>query len=275
MQSSANKQKLLSASSPGSASVGQTDAHEKGSGKAQRVEALARGLQVLSCFEPGVISLGHQEITDKTGLPKSTVSRLLSTLVGMGYLRYQPSDGRYAPGYAILSLGFGCLASLEVRDLARPILDNIAQKTGAAIAIGAFDGQYMVYLDAVHGSSMLYLRLAVGHRVSFNSAMGRAYLATLSIEEQKHLLQQVDAPQVWHEQMEQVRRDFEETGCCYSLGEWQPGINSVATPIYTPSGEGPFVISCGAPETLLSQEQIKTEVTAMLKAEVAPLALAG
>lgn len=273
MQSSTNKQKLFSVSSSSSSSIGETGAQAVSNQKAPRVEALARGLQVLGCFKPGVVSLGHQEITNRTGLPKSTVSRLLSTLVGMGYLRYQSSDGRYALGYAVLSLGFGCLASLDVRDLARPLLDNIAQKTGAAVAIGAFDGQHMVYLDAVHGSSTLYLRLAVGHQVSFNSAMGRTYLATLPIEEQERLLRQVKAPQAWYEQMVQARKDFKETGCCYSLGEWQPGINSVATPVYTPSGKGPYVVSCGAPETLLSQEQIRAEVTAVLKAEVAPLAL--
>src|SRR5690606_17059313 len=123
------------------------------------VEALARGLQVMRCFGPGVKTLGNLDLAELTGLPKSTVSRIVYTLTALGYLRYHTDTGRYSPGYGVLALGFGLLANLEVRQLARPLMEDLARATGGAVALGAFDGTAMAYVDAVHGSAALYLRL--------------------------------------------------------------------------------------------------------------------
>src|SRR5690554_7721401 len=71
------------------------------------VEALSRGLSVLRCFTPGVRSLGNLVIAERTGLPRSTVSRIVCTLLTLCYLRYDSVSGRYSPGYAVLELGFG------------------------------------------------------------------------------------------------------------------------------------------------------------------------
>ncbi|WP_458339438.1 IclR family transcriptional regulator domain-containing protein, partial [Bordetella pertussis] len=58
----------------------------------------------------------------------------------------------YSPGYAVLALGFGVLASLEVRELAKAGMSELAVQTGGAVALGAFDNDAMVYVEAMHGS---------------------------------------------------------------------------------------------------------------------------
>ena len=143
------------------------------------ITALARGLEVLRCFRPGVAALGNLDLARLTGLPKPTISRITYTLTELGYLRYHPDTGKYSPGYGVLALGFGLLAGLEVRELAKASMTDLARETGGAVALGAFDGDAMTYVEAIHGSSALYLRLPVGYRASLDSAMGRAYLASL------------------------------------------------------------------------------------------------
>ena len=59
------------------------------------VTALARGLEVLSCFRSGDKALGNQEIAQRCKLPKSTVSRLTSTLTKLGYLIQVEDSGKY------------------------------------------------------------------------------------------------------------------------------------------------------------------------------------
>src|SRR5690625_4466683 len=236
----------------------------------QRVEALARGLKILRCFQPGVSSLSNLEISQQTGLPKSTVSRLISTLLSLDCLHYDETSGRYSPGYGILSLGFGCLASLDVRELVRPQLQALAATTGAAVALGVFDGQSMTYLDAVHGSEDLFLRLAVGQRVSLETAMGKAYLMTQPKDQQQALWQANRSSAGDLSLLEAARSDYEASGCCYTIGEWHPSINAVAAPFYMPTGSGPYVMSCDGPDTLLSKKRLRTTVTKQLKEALSP-----
>jgi len=228
------------------------------------VEALARGLSVMRCFGPNVVTLGNLELAELTGLPKSTISRIVHTLTTLGYLRYHPDTGRYSPGYGVLALGFGCLANLEVRELARPLMQNLARATGAAVALGAFDGEAMTYVEAVHGSAALYLRLPVGYRVGLNSTMGRAYLASLGEKERTRLLSSPDLPVEMPSMMAQACADFDLCGCCYGIGDWQAGINAAASPFDAPGGEGRFVISCGGPENVVPEARLRGEITTKL-----------
>lgn len=224
------------------------------------VDALARGLQVMRCFDPGVESLGNLELSERTGLAKSTISRIVYTLTTLGYLRYHPDTGRYSPSYGVLALGFGCLANQEVRQLARPLMENLARTTGAAVALGAFDGEAMTYIEAVHGSSALYLRLPVGYRVGMNSTMGRAYLASLPAPERAQLIQTLEPGLLPSRMVSKACREFKTSGCCFGVGDWQPGIHAAAAPFATLTGEGTFVLSCGGPANILPEARLKTEI---------------
>ncbi len=237
------------------------------------VEALARGLTVLRCFTPGVRSLGNLEIAEKTGLARSTVSRIVYTLLTLGYLRYDAETGRYSPGYGVLALGFGCLANMEVRKVARPLMEALAQDSGGAVALGVFDGRNMVYVDAVHGSSALYLRLPVGHRVNMDSAMGRSYLASLTAKEREHVLAGLDVPSDMAKIMKKACADYKSTGCCFGIGDWQPGINAVAAPFSAITGEGTFVLSCGGPDSILPEPLLRQEIGPRLADIAASLSL--
>ena len=74
------------------------------------VTALARGLELLSCFRSGEKMLGNQELADRAKLPKSTVSRLTYTLTKLGYLQYDDEVGKYRLGTASLALGSAMLS---------------------------------------------------------------------------------------------------------------------------------------------------------------------
>ncbi|WP_447918664.1 IclR family transcriptional regulator [Achromobacter aegrifaciens] len=236
------------------------------------ITALARGLDVLRCFRHGVSALGNLDLARLTGLPKPTISRITYTLTELGYLRYHPDTGKYSPGYGVLALGFGLLAGLEVRELAKASMTELARATGGAVALGAFDGDAMTYVEAIHGSSALYLRLPVGYRASLDSAMGRAYLASLPAQAGADALARLGEAAPAEAAIERARAELRETGCCYAIGEWQSGINAVAVPFSSITGEGVFVMSCGGPASLLSEDDLRTRVAPLLRAAIAGLA---
>lgn len=236
------------------------------------ITALARGLDVLRCFRHGVTALGNLDLARLTGLPKPTISRITYTLTELGYLRYHPDTGKYSPGYGVLALGFGLLAGLEVRELAKASMTELARDTGGAVALGAFDGDAMTYVEAIHGSSALYLRLPVGYRASLDSAMGRAYLASLPDTACQEVMARLGpvAPPV--AAIDRARAELQEFGCCFALGEWQSGINAVAVPFTSITGEGVFVMSCGGPLSLLPEPDLRSRVGPALRAAIAGLA---
>lgn len=236
------------------------------------ITSLARGLEVLRCFRPGVAALGNLDLARLTGLPKPTISRITYTLTELGYLRYHPDTGKYSPGYGVLALGFGLLAGLEVRELAKASMSDLARETGGAVALGAFDGDAMTYVEAIHGSSALYLRLPVGYRASLDSAMGRAYLASLPAAACADVLERLGPAAPAAAAIERARAELRDTGCCFAIGEWQSGINAVAVPFTSVTGEGVFVMSCGGPEGLLPEAGLRTQVAPALRAAIAGLA---
>lgn len=239
------------------------------------VEALARGLRVLRCFGPDARTLGNLELAQLTGLPKSTISRIVYTLTSLGYLRYHADTGQYSPDVGVLALGYGLLASLEIRQLARPFMQELADRTGAAVALGRFDGESMVYVEAIHGSSALYLRLPVGYRLAMDSAMGRACLAHMPVERRKQILSDVAVQSPSAAQMLKALNDYQSTGCCFGIGDWQQGINAIAVPFTPVTQEGSFVISCGGPANLLPEERLRGEVAAYMRDIVKRLAPGG
>ncbi|MBV7487028.1 IclR family transcriptional regulator [Bordetella sp. BOR01] len=235
------------------------------------IVALARGLDVLRCFGPGVATLGNQDLAGLTGLPKPTISRITYTLTELGYLRYHPDSGKYSPGYAVLALGFGLLAGLEVRELAKASMAQLARDTGGAVALGAFDGDAMVYVEAIHGSSELYLRLPVGYRASLDSAMGRAYLAALPETQRAALFERLGQGAPDSAIVAQAHADLQASGCCFALGAWRADINAVAVPFQSVTGEGLLVMSCGGPASLLPASVLRERVAPALRAAVRQL----
>ena len=72
--------------------------------------------------------------------------------------------------------------------------------------------------------------------------------------------------------IERARAELRDTGCCFAIGEWQSGINAVAVPFVSITGEGVFVMSCGGPVGLLPEAGLRTQVAPALRAAIAGLA---
>ena len=135
------------------------------------VEALARGLELLACFRQKDGLLGNQELARRCGLPKSTVSRLTYTLTKLGYLTHVEEAGKYALGTATLSLASAMLGRLDIRKLARPLMQELADFSRCLVSLCSRDRLSMVYVDVARSSAAVTLGLDTGSRIQIaNSA---------------------------------------------------------------------------------------------------------
>jgi DNA-binding IclR family transcriptional regulator len=243
--------------------------HKAAAVKADRhfVTALARGLEVLACYRHGDRVLGNQELSKRCGLAKSTVSRLTHTLTQLGYLIYVEDSAKYALGPATLSLGSAMLSRLDIRKLAHPLMQQLAEFGQCMVSLGSRDRLSMIYIDAVRGSAAVTLSLDTGARIQIaTSAMGRAYLTAITQQERDAIMESVrelaDAGR-WPDLQRGVAkalRDIRELGVCTSFGEWQKDVNAIAVPVRPGGGLPPMAINCGAPAYMVSKEFLLEKV---------------
>jgi DNA-binding IclR family transcriptional regulator len=241
------------------------------------VTALARGLELLACFRSGDKLLGNQELAERSKLPKSTVSRLTYTLTKLGYLQYDDQAGKYRLGTATLALGSAMLSRLDIRQMARPLMQELADFSHTMVSLGMRDRLSMIYVENCRSQAALTLRLDVGARIPVAStAMGRAYLAEVSSNERNDILERVrDLDELaWPALRDRVMRAVDEyhtLGCCTSFGDWQPDVNAIAVAFRPTENAAPLSINCGGPAFNLSREFLLEEVRPRLIELVAQL----
>jgi DNA-binding IclR family transcriptional regulator len=219
------------------------------------VIALARGLSVLRAFRRGEQGLGNQHIADRTGLPKSTISRLTYTLIRLGYLEYSPLTGLYSPSVAALALGFSALGGLSIRDVARPMMQALADRIGCSVSIGVPDHGTMIYIEHCRGPGLLHIGIEIGSHIDMAmSAMGRAYLANLDPVAREILLDGMcpsgPSGDTVRARVHRSVEQFRSHGYVTLAGEWKEEIHSVGVPL-TLRGLQPYAVNCVGPAQLL------------------------
>jgi len=245
---------------------------------AATVSALKRGIDVLHCFSDGARTLSNAEISERTGVPKPTVTRLATTLVSLGLLRQDPDTERYALGAGVLSLARTFLSGLDVRMHARPHMARLAEGLGATVFLSIRDGRDMVLIEVSRArSSVLTVRLDVGSRLPIAaSALGRAYLSALPAPEREQLLAElareggVDWPRL-RAGIDQALRDAAVHGYCTSFGEVRSEINSIAVPLTLPGGDH-VALNCGGPAFAFPETRLKAEIAPRLLAAARAIA---
>ena len=238
-------------------------------GEASRdfITSIARAFSILRAFKSGEHSLGNKEIAQRTGLPKSSVARITYTLTKLGYLEYLPQEEKYSLGIGVLALGQNFLSGNDVREVARPLMQELADYTQATVALGARDGVNMVFLEICHGNQLFRLRLEVGERVPRGTtALGRAGYAALSPEEREQTLatylptiKKADWPTV-REGLDQAVKDYEKYGFCFSLGDWNKNVFAVGVPMLSKDRNKVMALSCFGPIHEMTRARLITDI---------------
>ena len=231
----------------------------KGATDRQFVRALARGFDVLKAFEAHDRGLSNAELAARTGFPKPTVSRLTFTLMSLGYLSLDETTGRYALHPHVLSLGFPVLRQLSIRDVARPLMEDLANGCGGAVAMAVRDGVNMIVIERARHPTMTRVPLDIGiGRELAITAVGRAYLAGLSVLERADLQTDLEAyyglrwPAI-NAQIESTLNHFKRHGFTISAGDWDPDYNAVGVPLRLRDGTR-LAFNCGGSSNLIDAD---------------------
>lgn len=235
----------------------------------QFVTALARGLELLRCFTPKYQHLGNQELSQMTGLPKATITRLTHTLSRLGYIKQVANSNKFQLSAGVLSFGYSMLSNVSIRSIAHPHMQELADYAGAAVAMATRDRLNMIYLDVVQGKGNVTMRRSVGTYLPIHlSSMGRACLAAMPSDERDFLLNAIREKnkEDWikiNRELDKAFKDYQDFGYCFSIGEWHKDVNSVAVPLLHEQ-HGLLVFNCGGPSFVLSRQKLEEDIAPRL-----------
>ncbi len=252
-------------------------ASDEGEKDRRFVSALGRGLAILRAFDRKGTPMSNGDFVDRTGLSKSTVSRLTYTLCDLGYLAVEARTGQYRLTPAVLALGYAALNGMGLRRLVHPFMQGLADEVGFPVAMAAPDRLRMIYLEECNAQqSSIKLQISVGAHIRLStSALGRAYMAALGPDRRHALMEEIaeaEGPDRWPA----VRAGIEEAvdfhaahGFCLSVSDWKSDIAAVAVPLVRADATDPEVVfNCSGPVPLLPRDRLVGEIGPKLLAMV-------
>ena len=205
------------------------------------VEALARGLDVLTCFGPTAMELTVSDVAARTKLARPTARRLLLTLEQLGYVH--SDDGVYSLTTRVLELGTATIAAQGAWDLARPRLVELVRRTGESSSMSQLDGSDIVYTARVPVAKIIALSVHIGTRFpAIATSMGHVLLADLDRDALAHALRQPSRsgviPRVVPSgrELDRILKETRERGWAMSDERLSLGIRSIAAPVRDGTG---------------------------------------
>ena len=205
------------------------------------VEALARGLDVLACFDADHRAMSLSEVATAAGLARPTARRLLLTLEELGFVR--SSGGTFALTPKVLTLGMAYVGALGLWDIARPHLEALVAQTGESSSMAQLDGSDIVYVARVSVPKLIALRVDIGTRFpAVQTSQGKVLLAALAPDELAATLEvpsRAGLPPYLGRSPEQLADELTEVrarGWALADEELAPGVRSVAVPVRDGAG---------------------------------------
>ncbi|WP_062312318.1 IclR family transcriptional regulator [Demequina rhizosphaerae] len=157
-------------------------------GSRYRIEALAKGLDVLRLFDETVTELKLRDISDRTGIPMPTAFRVVATLEEGGFVE-RSEDGVIRPGVAVLTLGSAALRGSSLVQVSEQPLRRLAESTGETVNMGVLVGDEVLYLVRLRNSDLVTANVQVGSTLPAPvTSMGKLLLAYLPEQERRDVL---------------------------------------------------------------------------------------
>jgi DNA-binding IclR family transcriptional regulator len=235
------------------------------------VPALARGLEILSFFTHERRILSGAQLAKMAKLPRASVFRMLQTLEQAGYVDRVGEPGThpsYRLGVAVLRLGFEFLASMELTEQGRPVIESLSDASGYSSHIVVRDGRDVVIVAKALGRHATFHAIQVGARLPAHATvLGRVLLAGQSLLEIEQLYANVtmkaftDRTPITPQALKAAVDETQSTGYAISQGGFESGISTIAAPVFNEDKQVCAAISVTVLSSRIPEEKLPLLIT--------------
>ena len=238
----------------------------------QFVTALGRGLSLLAAFEHDD-RLTHQQLCQMTALPKATITRLIHTLMTLGFLRVT-EHGQYQLGSSAVRLSATAWSRHDMVAAAEPLLRQFASENEVSVNLATEVEGEMRYHACCRSPARLSVNLQVGSAVPVaRTAIGRAFYAASSQARQavimSNLQEQLSTEDYNHAQtaLANAAEHYEKYGYTVSDGEFSTDILAVAVGVLdVATGQYTYSLNASVPSANWESEEYAAMIVPKLQA---------
>jgi IclR family KDG regulon transcriptional repressor len=233
-----------------------------------QVKTIDRLARVLDCFTPERSTWSLAELSTQLDLPKSTLHRFLVGLESHGILRRDAADKKWRLGYRLFIWGSFAAESTGLRQIARPIMHELAGDTGETAILTVYHNHEVICTDKVETSHHVRLSLEVGVRLAPHAgASSKVLMAYLPQDEIQAIIREKGLPKLCAntftdpEQLAIELARIREQGYAVSLEETDPDAWGVATPIRDWKGQVVAAIGLAGPTLRYNENKLQQYVS--------------
>jgi IclR family transcriptional regulator, KDG regulon repressor len=227
------------------------------------VQSVDRALQLIDIVSQHRNGCGVTELAHALDISKSTVFRLVSSLVNYGYIEQHLETKNYKLGYKLLELNTRLLDSIDLRTQALPFLKELEDLSNEVVHLVVPNGGEVVYIEKLEGNETLRMHSQVGKRAPMHcTGVGKVILAYLAETTLKKVIKEKGLPKITvntidnekslYTELNQIRKQ----GFGYDLEENEIGISCIAAPIFNHKGEITAALSISGPTLRMTDEKM-------------------
>lgn len=222
------------------------------------MRAIERAFAVIGCFSASAPSLTLQEIADRIGLAKSTTFRLVGTLERMGYLIRLP-DLRYSLSREFVRLGAVASGTLDIKQVLRPVLEELVGASGENVSLNAVRGQYRHCIDVARSKAPLIGMNRPGEVLPLG--LGAASMVLMAYMPRSALREVIDgaaaAAACKVKEMESILNTTRTQGYAVSHGGGVRALTGISAPIFDADGSVEYALTVVVPTTRVTGKVIE------------------
>ena len=230
--------------------------------------SLLKAVSILQCFSYNEPELGIGDILRKVEMPRTTVHRILSSLLKTKLLERESNSGMYRIGPALYMMGSLYLGTTDILTAAEPVTKLLNELTGEYVVLSVFDRGNIVIIKKEESRHGFRYHHTVGTILpAYASAMGKAFLSELSESELDSLYPNENFKLLTSKTIAtkaQLKKELEQirtTGVSYDLEGNTEGLSCVGCVIRDTTGKAVAAMSIGVPSHTLTEERKHQLVT--------------
>ncbi|WP_235988026.1 IclR family transcriptional regulator domain-containing protein [Roseibium aggregatum] len=241
------------------------------------VEALAKGLAIIECFDSGHAEMSLSEIARRTGLTPAAARRSLITLVELGYAGH--ANKRFFLRPKVMGLGSAFYFSARIDEMLLPELRNVVEDFGDAASVGTLDAEDVIYIAHYSVQRARRATAVVGARYPAHAtSLGRVLLAGLPDDKLCAYFHDLRPKALTNKTVtdkDALRREVElarERNYATTVDQLDYGITAIAVPIRGSNGRTIAALNSSGYTGLVTPEQLVTERLPKLQATASRIA---
>ncbi len=236
------------------------------------VQSVDRALSILEVLSDYGEGIGITEISTKIDLHKSTVHRLLLTLMKKGYVEQNSHTNKYKLTLKLFELGNKLIEKMDIRSIAKPYLQQLKDITNEVVHLVVREGTEIVYIDKVESENKIRMHSRIGTRSPmYCTAVGKAIMAYLHEEEiesiwtKSHIKKLTKYTITDIIEMKDTLKRVRQQGYALDEEENELGIRCIGAPIFDHRGEICGAISISGPTIRVTKEKIENFKDSIIK----------